>query len=583
MSCRRSCPRCLTVLEEPVQQSHGSIINPFANTFRFSPAELHGRWKSAEVSSEAYPTSLVPKPAQPRFGEQCHDPGCDSRAQPGRKYCINHQFAPEHGGLGSAFQGRDTRPEFLRNTSSDAVKSSSASLHVNTNGSPQTLTNSPSKLPANSRLGPEFGEKAGKTARKGGRGPPGAFSPSSLKRPRPGTSSGQDGPPTHLKQSLQSSPQRVVNGSPQMAPPPNFTQSPQNRPATGLRVYPVKYSPAQRPVTANAVSPKIPTGSTTEWTPSKPPRPPMAAQETRRSFTPSELLDLEAKAEQWHVKQRSSLEPLVASPVINGGANGAGRWLGARNGATAQHEPFTYTHMVHPEKLSAKVSEILLKHGITKPTASSSLAKRTTLPRPGKRRKLDGVAEHRARLFQSFDQASFDSVFYGQEDACTPPAGITATERRGTPPPLGEDNRLYLPLDPRIHWPRSWTDEWYEAKMREIRARGGRKANWGRATERMRERRLQEAEFSRREEAAIRADKTPPRREPQPWAHQRPIGFGDVPDEELPEDVKNDDAWRNAAAWMRSTSQRTAERDRQAEKLLAEGKSIEHLLGPTGW
>jgi hypothetical protein len=43
-------------------------------------------------------------------------------------------------------------------------------------------------------------------------------------------------------------------------------------------------------------------------------------------------------------------------------------------------------------------------------------------------------------------------------------------------------------IDPRQHWPQPHSKEWFEKKQKEIMARGGRKANFGKAVERMKAR-----------------------------------------------------------------------------------------------
>jgi hypothetical protein len=42
-------------------------------------------------------------------------------------------------------------------------------------------------------------------------------------------------------------------------------------------------------------------------------------------------------------------------------------------------------------------------------------------------------------------------------------------------------------MDPRLHWPQPQTEEWYQRKLQKIEARGGRKANFGKAALRMKQ------------------------------------------------------------------------------------------------
>lgn len=183
---------------------------------------------------------------------------------------------------------------------------------------------------------------------------------------------------------------------------------------------------------------------------------------------------------------------------------------------------------------------------------------------------------HRQQTVATFDQAKFDAAFYSQALAGPPPPGVTVspTKQKHTPPP-GEDSKLYLHIDPRIHWPRRWTDEWYENKMKEIRARGGRKANWGRAAQRMREQRLRE-EAQSQAGAKVLAEGPPPTshlREPAPWMYHRRIDFEDMSEDELPDYVLENAAWARACAWMRSN----AEERRRRTKASA-GEALRRIL-----
>ncbi|KAK3351854.1 hypothetical protein B0H65DRAFT_418858, partial [Neurospora tetraspora] len=51
---------------------------------------------------------------------------------------------------------------------------------------------------------------------------------------------------------------------------------------------------------------------------------------------------------------------------------------------------------------------------------------------------------------------------------------------------------LYAHIDPRIHWPQRHSQEWFEAKQKEIQARGKRKANFGKAARSMHRQRVAE-------------------------------------------------------------------------------------------
>ncbi|KAB5577517.1 hypothetical protein GE09DRAFT_1213751 [Coniochaeta sp. 2T2.1] len=103
---------------------------------------------------------------------------------------------------------------------------------------------------------------------------------------------------------------------------------------------------------------------------------------------------------------------------------------------------------------------------------------------------------------QTVSDLDFDSLIYGQEGAAPPPRGVTVDPQKALkrPPPRKQpvppDELFYAHIDPRVHWPQVHSDEWYEKKMQEIQARGGRKANFGKAAERMREQTLREEAIS---------------------------------------------------------------------------------------
>ncbi|KAK3327428.1 hypothetical protein B0T19DRAFT_162867 [Cercophora scortea] len=95
------------------------------------------------------------------------------------------------------------------------------------------------------------------------------------------------------------------------------------------------------------------------------------------------------------------------------------------------------------------------------------------------------------------DETVFDRLIYSQAGASSPPRGVAipevAHQQKPTPSLDLPDEPLYADIDPRIHWPQPHSEAWYENKMAEISSRGGRKANYGKAAQRMRDQRLREA------------------------------------------------------------------------------------------
>lgn len=127
------------------------------------------------------------------------------------------------------------------------------------------------------------------------------------------------------------------------------------------------------------------------------------------------------------------------------------------------------------------------------------------------------LEKQRQRLTETHDVSALDRFIYGQEGSSQPPPGVLATTE---PEPLKRDTVFYGHIDPRTHWTRPHSDEWYRKKEEEIQARGGRKANFGKAAQRMKEQRLKET--------------------PDEW------------EESLPERVRNDEAWLGAMRYHHS-------------------------------
>lgn len=128
----------------------------------------------------------------------------------------------------------------------------------------------------------------------------------------------------------------------------------------------------------------------------------------------------------------------------------------------------------------------------------------------------------RRQLAETLDSSALDMLIYGQEASSEPPLGIQR-------PPGDEQKKrqdvYYADIDPRTHWTRPHSDEWYRKKEEEIKARGGRKANFGKAAQRMREQRLNE--------------------DPDAW------------EENLPDRVQNNEAWLSAMRWLHTQEQGT--------------------------
>jgi hypothetical protein len=155
-----------------------------------------------------------------------------------------------------------------------------------------------------------------------------------------------------------------------------------------------------------------------------------------------------------------------------------------------------------------------------------------------------------------FDSDAFDEMIYRQfKSKPRTRSGSAGNEPSG---------RLYLPVNPAIHRSHDRTQEWYDDKMREIKERGNRKKWFGKASARLqwlyeKEKReqtqhqqhtpIRAAENAHREIAPSH----PRRQDPKPRSSVRPLDFGDVRDEILPADVRENPAWLKAAAWHRQS------------------------------
>lgn len=112
----------------------------------------------------------------------------------------------------------------------------------------------------------------------------------------------------------------------------------------------------------------------------------------------------------------------------------------------------------------------------------------------------------RPRRLRSVD--SLDAYVYNQDGAAEAPPGVlvpseaemAAARARAEATASAASSSLYpsppsyiyAHIDPRIHWMRPRPASWHKAKQAEIRSRGGRKANFGKAAQRMAEQRRRE-------------------------------------------------------------------------------------------
>ncbi len=142
--------------------------------------------------------------------------------------------------------------------------------------------------------------------------------------------------------------------------------------------------------------------------------------------------------------------------------------------------------MVVPEPVSVRLPTLSLNRTSMEPQPSNSSAEDWQGNPSGT--KLSTMKLHSAKRI---DIPRFDRYIYAQEGARSPPPTIdtipTLPKTADTAPVVGkQDEPLYLPIDPRTHWPQPHSASWHFTKQLEIQARGGRKANFGRATHSLR-------------------------------------------------------------------------------------------------
>ncbi|KAI1778580.1 hypothetical protein F4818DRAFT_304882 [Hypoxylon cercidicola] len=120
--------------------------------------------------------------------------------------------------------------------------------------------------------------------------------------------------------------------------------------------------------------------------------------------------------------------------------------------------------------------------------------------------------ERRQALIAQHDPVKFDSYIYGKlNEPNRPGSALFGLPEYQQPPRPTRPATHFAHIDPRVHWTRPRSEKWYREKQDEIRKRGTRKSNFGRAAASAARRRQKE------EEDNVRVD--------------------------LPERVKNNPAW----------------------------------------
>ncbi|KAI9167606.1 hypothetical protein HJFPF1_03738 [Paramyrothecium foliicola] len=164
-----------------------------------------------------------------------------------------------------------------------------------------------------------------------------------------------------------------------------------------------------------------------------------------------------------------------------------------------------------------------------------------------------------------FDSDTFDALIYQQEGASSPPKGLSLPKiRKALVPPPVNDEQTYLHINPVIHRPYRRSQGWIDGKAKEIQTRTTRKKWFGRAADRQR------WVWAQKQPKGVNNVDKVARQDPQPWSYNRPLDYGDLPTESLPQDVLQNAAWTKACAWHRDVRQmdylRRRERNRQEKQ-----------------
>lgn len=169
----------------------------------------------------------------------------------------------------------------------------------------------------------------------------------------------------------------------------------------------------------------------------------------------------------------------------------SGAWtkdlIGHSTRATTTPADASTTNGTPQEPMVLSMPFVPKAHDICRNEKQAQVDERGRLPPAGPPAK-DG---HRVRTATKQDLSALDAFVYGQETAqLPPPRGVVISPK--PEPPKPRDEPFFAHLDPRVHWSRPHSEEWYEAKKKEISERPDRKAMFGRAAQRMAERRRAE-------------------------------------------------------------------------------------------
>ncbi|QUC16120.1 uncharacterized protein UV8b_00361 [Ustilaginoidea virens] len=173
---------------------------------------------------------------------------------------------------------------------------------------------------------------------------------------------------------------------------------------------------------------------------------------------------------------------------------------------------------------------------------------------------------NKAGLPRPFDSSAFDAAIYQQPGAAPPPSGVLNSVVTSKAPrwPSGGQVR-FIHANPAVHRMHVRSEAWFAKKSAEIRARGGRKFWLGKVSQRLRWLQSERLKLQARRAEAKAQGGLPERPDPQPQTYSVPLDFGDVPEGDLPEEVRKNPAWRKACEYFRENHRLRRIRQRESK------------------
>lgn len=109
------------------------------------------------------------------------------------------------------------------------------------------------------------------------------------------------------------------------------------------------------------------------------------------------------------------------------------------------------------------------------------------------------VAERQKQRIENHDPEKFDAYIYGKaNEPFRPGSALFDVPWYAQPPRPVRPATHFGYFDPRVHWSQPRPEQWYREKREEIRRRGGRKAQVGKAAATLAHRRLEDQKVDRR-------------------------------------------------------------------------------------